>query len=371
MITLPHVTQQNSLNKSGTPESQVSDGEEIAENFLQLIRTAKTDLKPDIEEAVLRKVAVKNDSIKLALEQVAESMRGEPQESLAALLAPQGKNPTTTKALLTANETAEKDNDPDLQAISALFAMLPQQEFTPVSEAAGKLSARASVTTKGLDLALTANPQSAASPTVDTNSSHELETDNMTARFVPADTPVNLRVTDNQPPLNPSFSSSTPAVSTGAPLTVPATPVLNAQLGTQEWQQQLSQQVMLFTRQGQQHAELRLHPEHLGKVEISLKLDDNQLQLQIMSPHSHVRAAIEAALPMLRTSLNENGVQLSQSHVGDEGSMPQQQTSQQEQQTARQNATFSMEPQEDDISLAAGETLQRLAQNKGAVDIFA
>jgi flagellar hook-length control protein FliK len=33
-------------------------------------------------------------------------------------------------------------------------------------------------------------------------------------------------------------------------------------------------------------------------VQISLKLDDNQAQLQMVSAHSHVRAALEAALPV-------------------------------------------------------------------------
>ncbi len=83
----------------------------------------------------------------------------------------------------------------------------------------------------------------------------------------------------------------------------------------------------LFTKQGQQTAELRLHPEDLGQVQISLKLDDNQAQLQMVSPHSHVRAALEAALPILRTQLAENGIQLSQSSVSSEGFAGQQQSS--------------------------------------------
>ncbi|MCS3431517.1 flagellar hook-length control protein FliK [Klebsiella sp. BIGb0407] len=375
MITLPHVTQQSLVDKPGAPESQISDGEEIPADFLQLVRAAKTaGLKPDVEEAVLRKVAVKNDSIKLTLEQVTEKLAAEPQDALAALLAPQGKTLPVTKTLLTASDKTDEGDDPDLQAITALFAMLPQQELStrdsPV--ATDKLPARPPVTAKGLDITLTANPQSAATQTVDTDKSRPLTAENVAAgRFVPADAQTNLKVVDNQIPLSPPVSSSAPVISTGAPLTVPATPILNSQLGSQEWQQQLSQQIMLFTRQGQQHAELRLHPEHLGKVEISLKLDDNQLQLQIMSPHSHVRAAIEAALPMLRTSLNESGVQLSQSQVSDEGSMPQQQTPQQEQQNARQSGTFTLESPEDDTPLAVSETLERLAQNKGAVDIFA
>ncbi len=38
----------------------------------------------------------------------------------------------------------------------------------------------------------------------------------------------------------------------------------------------------------------------------------------MVSAHSHVRAALEAALPVLRTSLAENGIQLSQNSVSSE-----------------------------------------------------
>ena len=93
-----------------------------------------------------------------------------------------------------------------------------------------------------------------------------------------------------------SHATSQPAA------TVATAPVLSQPLGTHEWQQSLSQHITLFTKQGQQTAELRLHPEDLGQVQISLKLDDNQAQLQMVSAHSHVRAALEAALPVLRSA---------------------------------------------------------------------
>ncbi|EHL9720071.1 flagellar hook-length control protein FliK [Salmonella enterica] len=150
---------------------------------------------------------------------------------------------------------------------------------------------------------------------------------------------------------------------------VASAPVLSAPLGSHEWQQTFSQQVMLFTRQGQQSAQLRLHPEELGQVHISLKLDDNQAQLQMVSPHSHVRAALEAALPMLRTQLAESGIQLGQSSISSESFAGQQQSSSQ-QQSARAQHTDAFGA-EDDIALAAPASLQAAARGNGAVDIFA
>ena len=372
MITLPHVTPQNPVDKPGAPEGQVSDGESVTEDFSQLVRTAKAGLTLGSEETVLRKVAVKKDSLNLVAELATGKVTAEPQDTLTALLAPQGKNTAVTKALLTASEKTDQESDSDLQAISALLAMLPRQEQAISLEPA--LAGKTPAVHKGLEFASTTNLHSTAKPALDTDNSRPTSTENAVGRFAQAEQQVSLRVADNQTPLSPSISSSSaPILSTGVPLTTPATPILNSQLGSQEWQQQLSQQIVLFTRQGQQHAELRLHPEHLGKVEISLKLDDNQLQLQIMSPHSHVRAALEAALPMLRTSLSESGVQLSQSQVGGEGSMQQQQhADQREQQAARQNGTFSLEQQNDEeTTLAVSDALQRLVQNKGAVDTFA
>jgi flagellar hook-length control protein FliK len=146
--------------------------------------------------------------------------------------------------------------------------------------------------------------------------------------------------------------------------------VLSAPLGSHEWQQSLSQHVTLFTRQGQQSAELRLHPQDLGQVQISLKLDDNQAQLQMVSPHSHVRAALEAALPMLRTQLAESGIQLGQSSISSESFAGQQQSSAQQQQAGRTQGQ-DIFASEDDAALAAPASLQAAARGDGAVDIFA
>lgn len=92
------------------------------------------------------------------------------------------------------------------------------------------------------------------------------------------------------------------------------------QMGTPAWQQSLGQQIACFTRDGIQHAELRLHPEELGSIQITLELKNEQAQMHFVSASHQVRAAIEAAVPHLRTSLAESGIELGQSSVGADSS---------------------------------------------------
>jgi len=99
-----------------------------------------------------------------------------------------------------------------------------------------------------------------------------------------------------------------------------ASGLLTQQMGTPAWQQSLGQQIACFTRDGVQHAELRLHPEELGSIQITLQLKNEQAQMHFVSASHQVRAAIEAAVPHLRMSLAESGIELGQSSVGADSS---------------------------------------------------
>ncbi|WP_445493815.1 flagellar hook-length control protein FliK [Photorhabdus sp. SF281] len=153
-----------------------------------------------------------------------------------------------------------------------------------------------------------------------------------------------------------------------------STPLLNAQLGSEEWQQQLNQQIILFNRNGLQQAELRLHPQELGALHIRMSVEDNQAQLHLTSAHSHVRAALEAALPGLRHALAESGIQLTQSNVSSDNASPWQQ----EQRSGSQNSggTGDQRPDAKPENHSATEstirlTPHQLASIRGGVDIFA
>ena len=171
-----------------------------------------------------------------------------------------------------------------------------------------------------------------------------------------------------------SASSLPPLMTASATSSTPSTPMLNAQLGSDEWQQALSQQIVMFSRNGQQNAELRLHPEDLGAIQISLKLDNDQAQINLVSSHSHVRAALEAAIPQLRSALAESGINLGESQVSSDGSA-QGQNFQHQQEARRdgQHGRFSLAQDSDtDITpIAVPAALQARVNGNGAVDTFA
>lgn len=111
---------------------------------------------------------------------------------------------------------------------------------------------------------------------------------------------------------------------------VTTTGSLEPTLGTPAWQQALGHQVSLFTRNGIQNAELRLHPEELGALQINLRLNNDQAQLHFITGNHQVRAALEAAMPHLRSLLDESGISLGQSTVSADTSSWQNASRQQE-----------------------------------------
>lgn len=90
-------------------------------------------------------------------------------------------------------------------------------------------------------------------------------------------------------------------------------------VGSPDWGQAMSQQV-LFAAQGQQQfATLHLNPPQLGPLEVHLQLHDGQIQAQFVSQHAVVRQAVEAALPQLRDLFTGAGLSLMQTSVGTQG----------------------------------------------------
>lgn len=339
-------------------------------------------------------------------------------EGLNALLTPENIKAATKSADDKDKASAETLTNSETQSMQALFAMLP---ISPVAQRDASVAAGSSADTRRSaiagnalstlsqalsdSLAQSASSSASAPAHAETKAS-PTQTQLSAASAGPAagtanaSAPLTLdgsfqqalsnlgRQEEKSAPLTQTDSNALTSVasSSAAPLTMqtasattstPSTPMLNAQLGSDEWQQALSQQIVMFTRNGQQNAELRLHPADLGAIQISLKLDNDQAQINMASSHSHVRAALEAALPQLRNALAESGINLGQSQVSSDSFAQsqgfQQQQQQQEARRDGQHGAFSLSQDDDSeiTPIAVPAALQARILGTGAVDTFA
>jgi len=422
MITLPNIAMKATVKTDAEPSVSTdlaAGADALPQDFLtalgnQLLGLAKQQGK-----------AAQSADVKA---EIADDAR--PKAPLNALMAAL-ENPAALTALFKpenikgGSKSADDKDKPDvaplsasdMQNMQALFAMLPgvaavtATTSTPVSSEAGEMIAQtdtgrksqSSLTqllnsaqqshTPGEDEKSDARSDVQSKPAVTTAASQSNNTaQSATSSGLTLDSSFqqalsNMVKQDDQAAIKASASdnainatpiataSSLPApVTASATTSTPSTPMLNSQLGSDEWQQALSQQIVMFSRNGQQNAELRLHPEDLGAIQISLKLDNDQAQINLVSSHSHVRAALEAAIPQLRSALAESGINLGESQVSSDSSAQGQQF--QQQQEARrdgQHGRFSLTQDSDtDITpIAVPAALQARVNGNSAVDTFA
>jgi len=114
-----------------------------------------------------------------------------------------------------------------------------------------------------------------------------------------------------------SSLSNVAVASTPAAAATPA--AITASVQSPQWPASFGQQVLQMYQRGDQQMSLRLHPQELGPLSISLTVQDQQAQLQILSAHASVRAAVETAIPQLRQALADSGIALGEAMVGDQG----------------------------------------------------
>lgn len=397
MITLPNLAVSDA-NLAGADATAKTPGS--PEDFLALLagaltqtadpNGAKTALLADGDAKDLRDINVQGQSLtKWLVQQEATQANAsaeidgdlttssDAQALLSSLAAHLKSELTTGKTDAKSDDDATTStlSDDDLKSLSALMAMLP---VTPQVQQATTATAPVQDNDTLGSLTTTLNRGGAKSPGfTDVKGTTTTQT-GVDARTLPAD---SAFVIPTQKAESESVSSPTAATAALAPvanqnhaapvLPAAATANVRAQLGTLDWQQNVSQHITLFTRSGQQTAELRLHPESLGQVHITLKVEDNLAQIQMASPHSHVRAALEAALPVLRTQLEENGIQLGQSNISSDGFAGQQQQPSSQQSFAARRDADGRENQDDNELLAVPAALQSAARGDNTVDIFA
>lgn len=81
------------------------------------------------------------------------------------------------------------------------------------------------------------------------------------------------------------------------------------------WADEVGQQVLWSARRGVQSAEIQLHPQELGSLNISLRVEQDQVSIQFSAAHASAREALEQSLPRLRELFAQQGLTLAQTQV--------------------------------------------------------
>jgi len=147
------------------------------------------------------------------------------------------------------------------------------------------------------------------------------------------------------------------------------TPAIATEFGHPDWPEEFGQKITWLTTQRIQAAELKLHPVHLGPIEISLQLSgDQQLTAQFVSHHAAVRETIEANLPRLREIMAANGITLADTSVS--ADTPQQQAENGQRNSSHVPGNNHLSPASSDLThmrLSTSSTIR----HSGIIDTFA
>jgi len=110
------------------------------------------------------------------------------------------------------------------------------------------------------------------------------------------------------------------AATTAVQATTAGQPVLAMQpaMQSEAWGRILSSRVVWMAREGIQQAELRLNPANLGPVDVKLHMNNEQANVTFIAQNAATRDALEQALPRLRESFQENGMDLANANVSDQ-----------------------------------------------------
>ena len=86
--------------------------------------------------------------------------------------------------------------------------------------------------------------------------------------------------------------------------------LIPASVGTQAWQQALSEQVVRMQLSKSPQAEIALNPANLGKLTIRLNIGEQGTSAHFVAGHQQVRSAVESSLSELRQALESQGHEL-------------------------------------------------------------
>ena len=107
----------------------------------------------------------------------------------------------------------------------------------------------------------------------------------------------------------------TPAPTTSAPHTL----TVDAPVNSADFAQELGQQVAWLGGQDIKQAQIRLHPQDLGQLDVKVSVDRGRVDVSFVAQHPAAAAAVQQSLDQLNHMLNGQGLSLGQATVGQHG----------------------------------------------------
>ncbi|WP_432471983.1 flagellar hook-length control protein FliK [Amphritea sp. HPY] len=89
--------------------------------------------------------------------------------------------------------------------------------------------------------------------------------------------------------------------------------------GMPAWNQAINERIMMLSSQNGRFVEIQLDPPELGSLQVKLQLKNDQVSVVFNTPHGSVREALEQGMPKLREMFEEQGLNLADSSVEDQG----------------------------------------------------
>ncbi|MGF1680404.1 flagellar hook-length control protein FliK [Photobacterium minamisatsumaniensis] len=98
------------------------------------------------------------------------------------------------------------------------------------------------------------------------------------------------------------------------------TPQSPLPLNKEQASEQLAERMQMMLSKNLKHVDIRLDPPELGKLQIKLSMNNDQATVQFTVGNQQTRDLVEQAMPRLRELLSQQGLQLTQSSVQQDGS---------------------------------------------------
>lgn len=149
--------------------------------------------------------------------------------------------------------------------------------------------------------------------------------------------------------------------------TLPVLPTARLEPGSPQFSATLGQQVVWMASQQVGRAELKLSPDELGPLEISLEMNGDEIRAEFASRSAEVRSLLETQVPRLRELLAEQGFSLADAQVGQERAAYQDAPQQREGLAGRDAAKGGS----DERSAADAPAGAAIRRHNGVIDDFA